>query len=391
MTSNYQDLYDGDDFECAFSPSNTFVPETEILFVPEDIVLSTTPSKSSFQPPHTSSPPLSPRNQSIGESLERTLISAGNEAVSFINEHIEPDAQNDTMLNTLDKAGVSFFAHSPHHFKTPNSNSNSNPDPYPNPNHYPRCDDSVLVDISSDNENDSEKNPFEDAQSDDDEVQISTTHSPEELKNRESHTDWRKVEEEEEEEKEEENDFEQQPERKFERSPNGAGDWKPVKAEPNPAPTPAPAPTKYKSSHDEWKEAVTPEGKTYFYNRRTRETSWKLPSGYSVVSETISPTNNQKMRVFGASTCSKKEKKKKKPTAPNSAQQVKNEDFQFTTPRKSRAKRQPSATMMTPVGVSPQRRQANKQALLRLVESQVEPQQVSERSERALRKMRIYN
>ena len=82
--SNYQDLYDGDDdFECVFSPSAP-IPNTATLNVPEDIVLSSTPSKSSFQPPHTSSPPPSP-NQSIGESLERTLISAGNEAVSFIN------------------------------------------------------------------------------------------------------------------------------------------------------------------------------------------------------------------------------------------------------------------------------------------------------------------
>ena len=30
---------------------------------------------------------------------------------------------------------------------------------------------------------------------------------------------------------------------------------------------------------DEWKQAQTPGGRTYFYNRRTRQSSWQLPSG----------------------------------------------------------------------------------------------------------------
>lgn len=44
-----------------------------------------------------------------------------------------------------------------------------------------------------------------------------------------------------------------------------------------PAPPPPPV--------DEWKTAKTPTGKTYFYNRRTRESSWKLPKGASTTDD----------------------------------------------------------------------------------------------------------
>lgn len=34
---------------------------------------------------------------------------------------------------------------------------------------------------------------------------------------------------------------------------------------------------------DEWKEAISPEGKIYYYNRRTRESSWRVPANAVIV------------------------------------------------------------------------------------------------------------
>jgi len=44
----------------------------------------------------------------------------------------------------------------------------------------------------------------------------------------------------------------------------------------------SPSHTDHKAT-DEWKEAVTPEGKHYFYNRRTRESVWRAPSDGIIV------------------------------------------------------------------------------------------------------------
>jgi hypothetical protein len=45
------------------------------------------------------------------------------------------------------------------------------------------------------------------------------------------------------------------------------------------------------NSHaDEWKEAYTEKGKRYFYNRRTRKSSWKLPSNAILIEATSTPT-----------------------------------------------------------------------------------------------------
>ncbi len=44
---------------------------------------------------------------------------------------------------------------------------------------------------------------------------------------------------------------------------------------------------------DEWKEAQTDGGKRYYYNRRTRESAWKLPAGALLVHPTVVKTDQQ--------------------------------------------------------------------------------------------------
>jgi hypothetical protein len=44
---------------------------------------------------------------------------------------------------------------------------------------------------------------------------------------------------------------------------------------------------------DEWKEAKTPEGKSYYYNRRTRESSWRPPNTGKIISLVGDPPLNK--------------------------------------------------------------------------------------------------
>ena len=51
------------------------------------------------------------------------------------------------------------------------------------------------------------------------------------------------------------------------------------------------------AAQDEWKQAKTPEGKSYYYNRRTRESSWKAPATGIIIPLPADSSNPKPLRV----------------------------------------------------------------------------------------------
>ena len=96
---------------------------------------------------------------------------------------------------------------------------------------------------------------------------------------------------------------------------------------------------------DEWKAAKTPTGKTYYYNRRTRESSWKLPEGASSSTGAIlAPKSTGK-----------------KPSRPSPTTASASTAAAISTPGRNPGRsltKTPSE--MTPESVDPQQRQRNK-------------------------------
>lgn len=56
------------------------------------------------------------------------------------------------------------------------------------------------------------------------------------------------------------------------------------------------APTVTPAAQDEWKQAKTPEGKSYYYNRRTRESSWKAPTTGIIITLPSDSSNPKPLR-----------------------------------------------------------------------------------------------
>ena len=99
------------------------------------------------------------------------------------------------------------------------------------------------------------------------------------------------------------------------------------------------------NTHDEWRAAKTPTGQTYYYNRRTRESSWRLPvdaqRGHGA--RILAPKSAGKMTSRTASTAG---------TATGTAAAI------STPSRNPDASGASSAmTQVTPEGVDPQMRQ----------------------------------